>query len=127
LLVRTIRTDGRDVHPGDDPFGVNERLPSGRHRDDDVGSAHRLFDRLRREHSDVVTLLHLLRKAARLRLGPPEGDDALRLPYAEDRIELEARLRPDADDPDPFDLALRKEFRRERARRSRPELGEVTR
>jgi len=35
-------------------------------------------------------------------------------------------LRPDADDPDPLDLALRKEVRRERARRPRPEIGEVS-
>ena len=42
-----------------------------------------------------MTLHHLLREAARLRLGPSEGDDALRLPHAEDRIELEARLRED--------------------------------
>src|SRR5881409_2590532 len=126
LLVRTVRADGRDVRPGRDPFGVNERLARWRHRDDDVGSAHRLFDRLRREHPNAVTLLHLLRVAARLRLGPPEGDDPLWLPHAEDRVELEARLCPDPDDPDSLDLALREEVRRERARGSRSQIREVT-
>jgi len=72
-----------------------------------------------------VTLLHLLRVAARLRLGPPEGDDPLRLPHAEDRVELEARLCPDPDDPDSLDLALREEVRRERARGSRSQIREV--
>src|SRR2546427_12094149 len=105
LLARTVRADGRDVRPGHDPFGVNERLARWGHRNDDVGSAHRLFDRLRREHPNAVTLLHLLRVAARLRLGPPECDDPLLLPHPEDRVELEARLCPDPHDPDPPELA----------------------
>src|SRR5947209_12277016 len=125
LFVRAVGADGRNVGPGRDPFGTDERLPRWCHRDHDIRAANCLLDRLRREHSDAMELLHLLRKTRRLRFGSTERDHPLRLPYSEESSELITSLGPDSDDPDSIDFVARKEVRRQRARGARPQIGEV--
>ena len=95
LLARSVGADGRDVGPGREPRGSDERLPGGRAGDDDVGTAHGLLHRPDRDPA------HGVRCRGRLRgVPPPHAHLGHRRTHHPQRLHLPACLDPRAEHGD---------------------------